>query len=87
MIELCLSLCLVFMQKYPSKVRASRSFKAESAEFISCKSGELITLISKDRHRYGVALNKLTYMHSPLCSFFFKPSIIVFVTAIVFDLQ
>lgn len=51
-IELC-SFCL--MQKYPTKVRVISSFTAESAGFISGNTGELITLISKDRHRYILA--------------------------------
>ncbi|XP_068718194.1 uncharacterized protein [Montipora capricornis] len=38
-------------QNCVSKVRVINSFSAESAEFISCKTGELITLIAKDCHR------------------------------------
>jgi len=35
-------------------VRVIRSFKAESKGFLSCEAGEIIFLISKDRHRYLV---------------------------------
>ena len=42
------------MQNYASKVKVINSFSAESAEFLSCKAGELITLIAKDCHRYTV---------------------------------
>ena len=42
------------MQNYTSKVKVINSFSAESAEFLSCKAGELITLIAKDCHRYTI---------------------------------
>ena len=42
------------MQNYASKVKVINSFSAESAEFLSCRAGELITLIAKDCHRYTV---------------------------------
>lgn len=42
------------MQNYASKVKVINSFRAKSAEFLSCKAGELITLIAKDCHRYTV---------------------------------
>ncbi|XP_015778975.1 PREDICTED: uncharacterized protein LOC107356863 isoform X1 [Acropora digitifera] len=38
-------------KNYASKVKVINSFSAESAEFLSCKAGELITLIAKDCHR------------------------------------
>ena len=42
------------MQNYASKVKVINSFRAESAEFLSCRAGELITLIAKDCYRYTV---------------------------------
>ena len=48
----CLSFS--FMQNYASKVKVINSFSADTAEFLSCKAGELITLIAKDCHRYTV---------------------------------
>ena len=42
------------MQNYALKVKVINSFSAESAEFLSCRAGELITLIAKDCHRYTV---------------------------------
>ncbi|XP_015747880.1 PREDICTED: uncharacterized protein LOC107327650 isoform X2 [Acropora digitifera] len=36
---------------YALKVKVINSFSAESAEFLSCRDGELITLIAKDCHR------------------------------------
>ena len=41
---------ILFLQKSPSKVRVTTSFVAESPRFIGYKTGELITLIAKDRH-------------------------------------
>jgi len=38
-------------QNYALKVKVINSFSAESAEFLNCKAGELITLIAKDCHR------------------------------------
>ncbi|XP_078371994.1 uncharacterized protein LOC144655584 isoform X1 [Oculina patagonica] len=38
-------------QEQPLKVRVTSSFNAESKGFLSCEAGDLITLISKDRHR------------------------------------
>ncbi|KAJ7350190.1 hypothetical protein OS493_037884 [Desmophyllum pertusum] len=45
--------CLVVAdhQEHPLKVRAISSFEASSDGFLSCRAGELITLIAKDRHR------------------------------------
>ena len=37
-------------------MKVINSFSAESAEFLSCKAGELITLIAKDCHRYTVII-------------------------------
>ena len=42
------------MQNYALKVKVINSFSAESAEFLNCRAGELITLIAKDCHRYTV---------------------------------
>ena len=42
------------MQNYASKVKVIDSFSAKTAEFLSCKAEELITLIAKDCHRYTV---------------------------------
>ncbi|XP_044176227.1 uncharacterized protein LOC114959826 isoform X2 [Acropora millepora] len=38
-------------QNYALKVQVINSFSDESAEFLNCKAGELITLIAKDCHR------------------------------------
>ncbi|XP_015747882.1 PREDICTED: uncharacterized protein LOC107327651 isoform X2 [Acropora digitifera] len=38
-------------KNYALKVKVINSFSAESAEFLSCRAGELITLIAKDCHR------------------------------------
>ena len=45
----CLSFS--FVQNYALKVKVINSFSAESAEFLSCRAGDLITLIAKDCHR------------------------------------
>jgi len=45
------------MQNYVLKVKVVSSFSAESAEFLSCKAGELITLIAKDCHRYSLSVS------------------------------
>ena len=37
-------------------MKVINSFSAESAEFLNCKAGELITLIAKDCHRYTVII-------------------------------
>ena len=50
----CLSFSLV--QNYALKVKVINSFSAESAEFLSCRDGELITLIAKDCHRYDTVI-------------------------------
>ena len=42
---------ILFTQKFPSKVRVTTRFVAESPDFIGYKTGELITLIAKDRHK------------------------------------
>ena len=50
----CLSFS--FVQNYALKVQVINSFSAESAEFLNCKAGELITLIAKDCHRYDTVI-------------------------------
>ena len=50
----CLSFS--FLQNYALKVKVINSFSAESAEFLSCRAGELITLIAKDCHRYDTVI-------------------------------
>ena len=45
----CLSFS--FVQNYALKVKVINSFSSESAEFLNCRAGELITLIAKDCHR------------------------------------
>ena len=44
------------MQNYALKVKVINSVSAESAEFLNCRAGELITLIAKDCHRYTVII-------------------------------
>ena len=50
----CLSFS--FVQNYALKVKVINSVSAESAEFLNCRAGELITLIAKDCHRYTVII-------------------------------
>ena len=44
------------MQNYALKVKVINTFSAESAEFLNCRAGELITLIAKDCHRYDTVI-------------------------------
>ena len=44
------------MQNYALKVKVINGFRAESAEFLSCRADELITLIAKDCHRYSLTV-------------------------------
>ena len=54
------------MQNYALKVKVINSFSAESAEFLSCRAGELISLIAKDCHRYDTVIVCFSAFSLPL---------------------
>lgn len=58
-LNICFYLNVYFIQENPLKVKVTRSFNAESAGFLSGETGELITLISKDRHRFAPIRHKI----------------------------
>ena len=60
----CLSFS--FMQNYALKVKVINTFSAESAEFLNCRAGELITLIAKDCHRYDTVIVCFSAFSLPL---------------------
>ena len=59
-LNICFYLNVLFIQENPLRVKVKRSFNAESAGFLSGETGELITLISKDRHRFAPIRHKIT---------------------------